>query len=84
LSCSCGSHNHSVSSPPTVFESYRWNTTLLLWGDCSIESCKNNEEWWETILGVPSLQGMICDFQFRLSCFRVKKHLCGLIFLTKD
>jgi len=26
------------------------DTTLPLWGDCSIESCKNSEEWWGTIL----------------------------------
>jgi len=53
-----------------------------LWGDCSINSCKNSEEWWETILGVPSLQGMICDFYFHLGLILLFKNIFGLIFVN--
>jgi len=31
----------------------RWISNLLLWGDCSVEGGKNNEEWGKTILGLP-------------------------------
>ena len=61
-SCSCGSRNHSVSSPRSVS-----GTPHCHCGEIAVlrvaRTSKNcGKQFW----GVPSLQGLICDFYFCL------------------
>ena len=65
-SCSCGSHNHSVSSPGIVSGSVS-GTPHCNCGEIAVlrvaRTAKNcGKQFW----GVPSLQGLICDFYFCL------------------
>jgi len=65
-SCSCGSHNHSVSSPATVSGSVGGTPHCHCGEIAVLRVARTVKNGGKKILGVSSLQGLICDSYFLL------------------